>query len=171
RFSLEDVFTDGGADKLAWVSGWRNLPHIPLDVLKLFEYPQAFAEEMFERVEQALRRRLAGDEARTGRLAVLAEGEPPGASPRSELPAEYWVSSDRQLVANGKAQLNDEAQLVHSRLEGELLVSYQTSGGWIGITKDVLTAVLGAGRDARVAGLPRAAAATLRLMCPDLLAP
>jgi hypothetical protein len=171
RFGVEDVFTDGGTDKLAWVSGWRNLPHVPRDVLKLFEYPQAFAEQMFERVEQALRRRLAGDEARAGRLVVLAEGEPADAWPGADLPAEYWVSSDRQLAAAGKAELNDEAQLVHSRLEGELLVSYQTSGGWIGITKDVLTAVLGAGRDARIGGLPREAAATLKLMCPELIAP
>jgi hypothetical protein len=171
RFSLEDVFTGGAADKLHWVSGWRNLPHVPRDVLKLFEYPQAFAEQMFERIQQALRRRhLGGDEARAGRLAVLAEDDPPAASSVAELPAEYFVSCDRQVVAAGKAALNDEAQLVHSRLEGELLVSYKTSGGWTAITKDVLTAVVGGGRDARIAGLPRAAAATLRLMCPDLLA-
>ena len=47
RFSLEDVFTDGDADKLAWVSGWRKLPHITRDVAKLFEYPQQFARGHF----------------------------------------------------------------------------------------------------------------------------
>ena len=48
RFSLEDVFTDGDADKLAWVSGWRKLPHITRDVAKLFEYPQQFARGHFQ---------------------------------------------------------------------------------------------------------------------------
>ena len=76
-FSLEDVFVDGEADKLAWVSGWRKLPHVPREVLKLFEYPQKFAEDVFERIERALRRRVNGDEAsacvRHGRLFVLPE--------------------------------------------------------------------------------------------------
>ena len=58
RFSLEDVFTDGDADKLAWVSGWRKLPHITRDVAKLFEYPQQFAKDIFDRIEQALHRRV-----------------------------------------------------------------------------------------------------------------
>jgi hypothetical protein len=45
-FSLEDVFSCGEADKLAWVSGWRKLPHIKPEVAKLFEYPQQFAEDI-----------------------------------------------------------------------------------------------------------------------------
>ena len=56
RFALEDVFVAGDADKLAWVSGWRKLPHVPRDVAKLFDYPQQFAEEVFARIEAALDR-------------------------------------------------------------------------------------------------------------------
>ncbi len=59
QFSLEDVFAEGSADKLAWVSGWRKLPHIEPGVQRLFDYPQQFAEDMFDRIEQALRRRVA----------------------------------------------------------------------------------------------------------------
>src|SRR5687767_1664722 len=78
HFSLEDVFVDGGANtnKLAWVSGWRKLPHLKPEVAKLFDYPQQFAEDIFDRLEHALRRRVSGGEAdavvQTGRLFILA---------------------------------------------------------------------------------------------------
>lgn len=177
RFTLEDAFADGDADKLAWVSGWRKLPHIPRDVAKLFAYPQPFAEEIFARIEQALRRRAGGAEQgaalATGRLFVPpAEGRAASANAPQieELPTQYFLSSDRQVVAERKAQWCDEATLLHSRLEGEFVVSYRTPGGWAAITKDVLTAVFGAGRDAKVAGLPHEAAGVLRLMCGNLVA-
>jgi hypothetical protein len=47
-------------------------------------------------------------------------------------------------------------------------VSQATANGWMAISKDFLTEVLGAGQDAGVAGLPAEAAAVLRLMCPGL---
>jgi hypothetical protein len=174
-FSLEDVFVDGAADKLAWVGGWRKLPHVPREVVKLFEYPQQFAENVFERIERALRKRVGAGEAQevvqTGRLFILS-GDAAQADPRAasipRLAAEYIVSSDRQLVAERKAVACDEAQLLHSRLEGELVVSYKTPGGWVGISKDILTEVLGAGRDASIEGLPREAAEALKLLCAEL---
>ena len=86
-----------------------------------------------------------------------------------ELPARYFVSSDRQIVAAHKAEPYDRAQLLAGRREGHFLVSYETPGGWIALKKDLLTEVLGAGRDARIAGLPLDAAQVLRLMCADLL--
>ena len=75
RFSLEDVFVgeDANADKLDWVSGWRKLPHLTREVEKLFDYPQQFAEDIFDRLEQALRRRVADNEVngvRTERTPV-----------------------------------------------------------------------------------------------------
>ena len=53
------------------------------------------------------------------------------------------------------------------RREGHFLVSYETPGGWIALKKDLLTEVLGAGRDARIVGLPLEAAQVLRLMCTE----
>jgi hypothetical protein len=50
HFSLEDVFVGGNTDKLAWVSGWRKLPHLQREVEKLFDYPQQFAEDIFDRI-------------------------------------------------------------------------------------------------------------------------
>lgn len=173
-FSLEDVFSDGGADKLAWVSGWRKLPHIPRDVQKLFDYPQEFAEQIFGRIEAALRKRVAGGgasaAARAGRLLLVAEDEPVSGSQHSSIPdlaPRFFLSSDRRLVDDGKAEPYGQRELLHSRTEGEFIVSYATPGGWLAITKDALTDVIGAGLEAKVR-LPRAAAETLRSMCLGL---
>jgi len=163
HFSLEDVFADGEADKLAWVSGWRKLPHIKPEVAKVFEYPQQFAEDIFARIEDALRRRVSDDEANaavpTGHLFILPGDDRHVDSKESlipDLPARYIADS-----------LNQK-DLLNSRLEGEFLVSYKTAAGWVAITKDVLTEVLGAGCDAKIVGLPPAAAGVLKLMCPKL---
>jgi hypothetical protein len=74
-----------------------------------------------------------------------------------------------QLVAAHKADSCDEPQLLSDRREGRCVLSYQTPGGWVAITKAILTEVLGAGRDAKIVGLPPAAAGVLTLMCPDLV--
>jgi len=189
RFSLEDVFDDADDDgdtraaKLAWVNGWRKLPHIDREVQRLFEYPQQFAEDVYERIESEFRRRDPNPEAcdglRTGRLYIVS-GDDPGFDLKEtdskapailELPARYFGSSDKQIVAAHKAEPYDRAQLLAGRREGHFLVSYETPGGWIALKKDLLTEVLGAGRDARIAGLPLSAAQVLRLMCTDLVIP
>lgn len=177
RFCLENVFTAGGPDELAWVSGWRKLPHVPKDVLALFEYPQRFAEDVFARIERALQRAATGDAPdvrAAGRLLIAATSDR-GLAPELEsvpaMPVRYRVSSDRAIVAAGEAAPCDPAELLHGRTEGEFVVSYPTAGGWVGISKDVLTDVVGAGRTARIHDLPAAAAAALRLTCRDLVAP
>jgi len=178
HFSLEDVFADGdvNTDKLAWVSGWRKLPHIEQEVQRLFDYPQQFAEDIFDRIEHALSTRVSDGEAtadvQTGRLFI-----PPGddleadskASLIPDLAVHYIGSSDMQIVAAHKAHSCDQARLLRDRQEGMFVVSYETTGGWAAITKDVLTEVLGAGRDVKITGLPSVAAEVLRLMCPNLV--
>ena len=178
-FSLEDVFVGGDAstDKLAWVSGWRKLPHLTPEVPKLFDYPQQFAEEIFGRIEQALRRRVSDSEAKTavqtGRLFIVAAGDPQADAKASlipDLPVRYFRSSDKEVVAAHQADFYDEPQLLSDRREGKCVVSYQTAGGWVAITKAMLTEVLGAGRDAKIVGLPPVAVGALKLMCPGVRA-
>jgi len=175
--SLEDVFTeeDARSDKLDWVSGWRKLPHIKQEVQRLFDYPQRFAEQIFDQIEQALRRRAADGKAigadQVGRL-FIPDGDPPGGSKVAhipDLPLRFIGSSDAQVVAAHKAHSYDEAQLLHDRHEGMFIVSYRTANGWIAITKDILTEVLGAGGDMTLAGLPCVAAGVVRLMCRDVI--
>lgn len=167
RFGLEDVFASGDANsgKLAWVNGWRKLPHLTRDVESQFDYPQQFAEEIFGRIEHALRRRASDDdatEARAGRFVIRAGDVP-------DLPVPYIKSSDSQFVAAHKAAYQDEANLLSDRREGRCVLSYKTSGGWVVMTKAILTDVLGAGSDVKIAGLPPEAARTLDLMMPLLL--
>src|SRR5215813_1540614 len=158
HFGLEDVFVAGDAhdEKLAWVSGWRKLPHLKREVERLFDYPQQFAEDIFDRIPQALRRRVSGGEAsvvQTGRLLILA-AENPQADSKSlipEVPARYIRSSD-------------DVEFLSDRREGKFILSYETSSGWQAVTKTILTEVLGAGRDVRIVGLPPGAAAVLKLM-------
>jgi gluconokinase len=170
RFRLEQVFEAGGAEQLAWVSGWRKLPHVPKEVIERFDYPQRFAEDVFARVERALQRAASGEApSAVGRLVVDAPpGEKAGALPA--LPARYVLSSDRAAVASDNATHCEQADLLHSRTEGELVVSFPTPSGWTGISKDVLTDIVGAGATARVVDLPAGAAAVLRLTCPRLVA-
>ena len=72
RFSLEDVFENGDAAKLAWVNGWRKLPHIDREVQRLFEYPQQFAEDVYNRIENELKRSDSKPRSRTGRLYIVS---------------------------------------------------------------------------------------------------
>jgi hypothetical protein len=176
RFSLEDVFVGGDAGKLAWVSGWRRLPHLTREVERLFDYPQQFAVDVFDRIERALRRRASDSQekpaVRTGRLFISAAGDPENDSNMStipDLPVRYISSSDLQLVAAHKASPIDETDLLSDRREGRCVLSYQTPHGWAAISKTILTEVLGAGRDVKIVGLPAAAIAVLQLMCPELV--
>lgn len=175
RFGLEDVFASGGPDTLAWVRGWRQLPHLPRDVEARFDYPQRFAEEVFDRVEHALRRRVNGDTetgaTRTGRLFVLrADTADSDVASMPELPAQYVGSSDQRLVAAGLADPHEASRIASDRREGRCLVSYETPGGWATISKAVLTELLEAGQSVKVTGVPTAAGEALALMCPTLVA-
>jgi hypothetical protein len=177
RFSLEDVFARGEADKLAWVSGWRKFRHITPEVAKLFEYPRQFAEDIFARIEHALHKCVSDGEAnaaiQNGRLFISPGDDIQSDSQASriaDLPMQYIRSSDKQIVAAHKAESYDQTHLLHERLEGEFVLSYKTSGGWVAITKDILTEVLGVGRNAKIVGLPREAAGVLSLMCLNLAA-
>jgi len=178
HFGLEDVFVSGdtNTDKLAWVTGWRKLPHLTREVETQFDYPQQFAEDIFARIEHALRRRVSGGEAnavvQTGRLFILPGDDRQADSKASlipDLPVRYIGSSDMQIVAAHKADFYDEPHLLRDRREGKCVLSYKTPGGWVAITKAILTEVLGAGRDVKIVGLPPVAVGVLKLMCPNLV--
>jgi hypothetical protein len=150
QFGLEDVFVAGDAStgKLAWVNGWRKLPHLTRDIEKMFEYPQQFAEDVFDRIERALH---TADVARTGRLFLAAAGTPQADSNVAITPEPY-----------------DETQRLSDWQEGKFLLRYETPGGWWAITKSVIAEALGSGHDAAIAGLPPLAAEALKLRCPGL---
>jgi len=174
-FRLEDVFSAGDADKLAWVAGWRKLPHIRPEVERLFEYPQQFADGVFDRLERELARHASGSDttAVAGRLFILTaeQAADPKMSQVPDLPARYIGSSDTQVVAAQFAEFCDEPRLQSDRQEARCILSYRTAGGWVAITKAILTEVSGTGQDVKIVGLPPAAAEVLSLMCPALVVP
>jgi hypothetical protein len=179
RFSLEDVFTDVVVDdaRLDWVNGWRRLPHVDAAIQKLYEYPHAFADEFFARVNRAFEKRVSGDPSADALGTGSVIGRPAGdfdanASPSrmTDLPARFMRSSDAAMVGAGHAELLDQAQLLHGRQEGYFVVSFPTANGWLAISKDLLTEVLGAGADVNLAGLPPEPAGVVALMCPGLAA-
>jgi len=128
-FGLEDVFVGGGADKLAWVTGWRKLPHVDRRLQRLYAFPFELAEALFARVEHALRTRAADDDGnaavRTGRVHVVAvdDVETHTAAAIPDLPVRYIGSSDIRIVAAGKAKASDDQQIAEARMEGHVAVS------------------------------------------------
>jgi len=146
---LEEVFIDGDAATRAWVDSWRKLPHLSPAVTRQFDYPQQFAEDIFNRIERALRRRTAGDGVRTGRLVMVSDDDPRAADAH-------------------RAESYGDAQIQNDRREGRCLLSYKTSAGWVALRKTLLSDVLGAGRDAYLAGLPAPSVDAMRLLYPEL---
>jgi hypothetical protein len=92
----------------------------------------------------------------TGRLFILPGDNQPADSKASlipDLPVRYIGSSDMQIVAARKADARDETQLLSDRREGKCVLSYKTPGGWVAMTKSILTEVLGEGH-VKIVGLP-----------------
>jgi hypothetical protein len=77
RFGLEDVFVDGDADtdKLAWVTGWRKLPHVPRGCRSCSttprRLPRASSIGSSRRCADACRMARRTLRGRTGRLFIL----------------------------------------------------------------------------------------------------
>lgn len=149
-FGVEDVFRAGNAGTLAWVNGWRKLPHLTRELETQFDYPHQFAADVFARIEASLGRRASGESRPVGRFVIAPEDASP---PRDVYRPESY----------------DQRQLLSDRREGRCIVSYETPGGWVAIRKTLLTEVLDAGRDATIVGLPPAAVEVLKLVCPGLL--
>src|SRR5690606_22781980 len=149
----------------AWVNAWRQLPHVKPEVAAQYAYADDFVNALHARIEAALAQCVAGVSPAAGRLQLSAA---PQTLP--ELPLRHVLASDPAWVAAGRATAQDEADLLHCRMEGEFLVSFRGEGGWVGISKDLLTEELGGGADVALSGLPPGPAAVLALMCPGLAA-
>jgi len=138
-------------DKLAWVSGVETTAH-PEGRGKAVRVPPAVREDMFDRIEQALRqrrcRRRAGAATRTGRLFILSEDDPRADSTASLAPicrSNISCRRTRGMVTRTKLSLMTSRSSSQSA-RGGVRCGYETSGGWVAITKDFLTEVLGRAR-------------------------
>lgn len=165
-FSMEDAFSPGADDKRAWVNDWRKLPHVKPEVVAQYAYAEDFVQALHARIEAALEQRAdAASGYPCGKLYI--NHNPTGAA---ALPIRHIVASASTWIEAGKATAQDAGNLLHCRMEGEFLASFETADGWVGVSKDLLTEVLGAGVDAALMDLPPATAALLAKMCPGLVA-
>jgi len=157
------------------VNGWRKLPHIDREVQRLYDYPQQFAEDVYGRIGASSGGAIkyeARDGSRTGACISC-----PGTTlrlirrrRRFRKAGPVLRSSDRQIVAAHKAEPYDRRNCW--RAGGRAFpCQLRNAKRMIALKKNLLTEVLGAGRDARIVGLPLDAAQVLRLMCPDLMIP
>jgi len=134
RFSLEDVFADGAADKLAWVSGCRNYRTSEGRGKGCSSTPSGSPRTVSIESTSAAQRRCrrdAGAATRTGRLFIWSETI---REQTRRLRCSGICRPNFRVVGQGdggphKAQSYDQSQLLHSR-RGEFAVSYETSGGW-----------------------------------------
>ena len=114
------------------MNGWRKLPHVAPEVARLFDYPQQFAEDIFDRIEHALRGRVSdgGPNAvvQTGRIFLPVDDLPADskASLIPDLPVRHIRSSDAQIVAAHKADFYDETHLLSDWREGKFVLNYRT---------------------------------------------
>ncbi len=134
--------------------GERLVPHTDREVQRLYDDPQQFAEDIYDRIEQTVQKPDACMSCPGTTLRLI-----PKASAIPEVPARYFGSSDRQIiVAAHKAEPYDRAQLLRSgggksisslvtKLVTRSPLTKRQADGFP--KKELLAEVLGAGRDAR----------------------
>lgn len=171
--TFEDTFASANhhEQKLARAAAWESLPSRSGEGTH-FEHSLEFATEVYERLLRCLRVRVANPGAlnasrtRSAKLyvrrAVAAESVPH----EMESVQALCFTSDVTAAANLGAVPWARQELERERREGGFLASVVSGGHLFGLSKMVLTAPIGAGRDAIVSGIPAEAASKLRLTWP-----
>jgi hypothetical protein len=181
HFSLEDVFNHGPSNErppALSAAGWADLPnwhgHQPI------EYSADWADVMFERTMRGLHARAMNpapnaSSVATGRLFVVpetlsTEDLPAGFLPEGIVPAqEHLVTSDVAHALASGATAFPRSQIASDRREGRFLASAELGGRWFGVSKVVLTACIGQGKDALITGAPAPLLDVLRLTCGEIV--
>lgn len=179
--SLEDIFVSGdrSEEKLARARGWERLPRRPGENPH-FEYSAEFANQLFAWVTRTLQARASRpadanvSRHRSSHIFVTVpgrSGDPlPALSPEGVAPAdEYRLDADAGRAAETGATSWPALQLQTDRMEGRLLASAIVDGSWMGISKILLTRIVGEGRDGVLTNIPQDIATQLELTCAGLL--
>jgi hypothetical protein len=168
-FSLEDAFiaSPDTATRIAWTTTWKSAFHEGGE-RAILEYSQEFAEQIHQRLVAALDALTTDDQPRprSGRLFVAPASVDIGALPRATVP-EGVVPAD-EFVYSTTDQDHDH-DLAFDRKEGRCLVSWQADGGWVALSKSLLTYVMAQGQDALVTNIAPEAIDVLRLTCPGVV--
>ena len=101
---------------------------------------------------------------------ALAKVEGPDLQTLSRVPAqEHCVTSDVTRAFGTGAIAFPRSQILIDRNEGRFLASAEIDGKWFAVSKTVLTAVLGQGKDALVTDVPGPVIDILTVTCGELL--
>ncbi len=176
--SLEAMF-DGRTspeNELARARLWERLPAHD-GAPGQFEHSLDWAARIFQRTTAALDARAAHPTDRnassvtTARLFVVPKGRTEGSPPDGVVPAqEHCVTSDvNRALATGTTAF-PKSQILRDRNEGRFLASAEIDGKWFGVSKTILTEVIGRGRDALITDVPEQVLEVLRLTCSGLVA-
>jgi hypothetical protein len=179
--SLEDAFASRGrlAEKLTRARAWQQLPTRPGE-LEHFTHSDEWATRMHTRVVSALDARVRhptrpnasprpGARIVMGAGAAGAEGGPAAVDTGARADA-FCVMTDAQRAQDTGATACSEAEFIADQNEARLLASVDAGGHSFGVSKVLLTLVLGQGRDAVLTAVPDAVGDVLCLTCPDLVA-
>jgi hypothetical protein len=82
---------------------------------------------------------------------------------------DHCVSSDvNRALAKGTSAF-PRSQILADRNEGRFLGSADIDGKWFGVSKTILSEVIGRGFDALIVDVPEQIVAVLRVTCPGLI--
>ena len=170
EFSLEDAFTasDKRETRSAWTTAWKSAFHEGGE-RAILEYSQEFAEQIYRRLRETLHALTTPDDRPrlpAGRLFVVPSPVAAGSLGDSVLP-EGVVPADEFVY--GTADQDGTYDIAFDRKEGRCLVSWETDGEWLAVSKSILTYVMGQGKDALVTGIAPEAIEVLRLTCPGVV--
>jgi hypothetical protein len=170
EFSLEDAFVASPSSdtRLAWTTPWKSAFYEEGE-RAIVAYSQEFAEQVHRRLTGALHAlTTTGDQPHPphGRLFVVPSSVTVGSLPVEVVP-EGAVPADEFVYST--ANEDPEHDIAFDRKEGRCLVSYESGGEWVGLSKSVLTYVTGQGRDALITVLSQNAIEILRLTCPGVV--
>jgi len=176
--SLEDMFVthEGPEARLACARAWERLP-VRRGEREHLDHSPEWAGQVFLRTTAALDARAAHPTERnasnlaSARIFVVPRGRIEGPPPDGVVPAqEHCVTSDvnRAMVTGTTAF--PKSQILSDRNEGRFLASAEIDGKWFGVSKTILTEVIGQGRDALITDVPEQVLEVLRLMCAGLVA-
>jgi hypothetical protein len=96
----------------------------------------------------------------------LPEGTLPADVVRAQ---EHCVTSDVNRALATGATAFPRSQFLNDRNEGRYLASCEIDGKWFGVSKTILTEVIGRGADALVTDVPERVLEVLRVTCPGNL--
>jgi hypothetical protein len=178
--SLEGLFVTSRDPEcnLASARGWERL-FVSGAGYAYFEHSAEWARLVFQRTIDALDLRAHSPQTnasrvKSARVFVVPRGQKVGSSacalPDGIVSAqEHCVTSDVNRAFSEGTTAFPRSQILSDRNEGRLLASAEVEGRWFGVSKTILTDLIGRGFDALIVDVPEGVIDVMRVTCPGLI--